>query len=88
MAGMFAGFVNSWVVGPIELVKCRMQLQNYKHQTFVAPIDVLKDLLAKEGYRGLFRGNFSTIARETFAYAAQFATYEELKQLFTNLNGG
>ena len=26
-AGMFAGFVNSFVVSPIELVKCRLQIQ-------------------------------------------------------------
>jgi len=26
LAGMFAGGVNSFVVGPIELVKCRLQL--------------------------------------------------------------
>ena len=25
-AGMFAGFVNSFVLSPIELVKCRMQI--------------------------------------------------------------
>ena len=26
VAGSFAGFVNSFVVGPIELVKCRLQM--------------------------------------------------------------
>jgi len=25
-AGTFAGFVNSFVVGPVELVKCKMQM--------------------------------------------------------------
>lgn len=29
-AGMFAGLVNSFVVSPIELVKCRMQIQTEK----------------------------------------------------------
>ena len=84
LAGMFAGLVNSLIVGPVELLKCRMQIQDYRHQAFHTPAAMLRHVLATEGARGLFRGMFSTIFREVFAYAAQFATYEETKQTILN----
>ncbi len=71
--GAFAGLVNSIVVSPVELVKCRMQIdKDFKYPT---SSHCAKHILRTEGIRGLFRGLYSTAFREIFAYAAQFATY-------------
>ena len=62
IAGMFAGSANSNVVGPIELVKCRLQLQ-YEDSSkayYKGPIHCLRTIVAEEGIRGLFKGMVST----------------------------
>lgn len=79
--GAFAGFINTFVVSPVELIKCRMQLDNSK---FKSSHECLVDILGREGPRGLFRGTFATAAREVPAYAAQFAAYELLKDALTS----
>lgn len=75
--GAFAGLVNSIVVSPVELIKCRMQLD--KDNKFLSSHHCAKEIIRTEGLRGLFQGFYSTAFREIFAYAAQFATYEYLK---------
>lgn len=76
--GAFAGLVNTIVVSPVELVKCRMQLD--KDFKYAKSSDCAKEILRAEGVRGLFRGTYSTAFREVWAYSAQFATYEFLKE--------
>jgi hypothetical protein len=68
---MFAGFVNSFVLSPIELVKCRLQVQreDKSHAYYRGPINCVKRIVREEGVNGLFKGLLSTIARETPCYA-------------------
>lgn len=75
--GAFAGLVNTIVVSPVELVKCRMQLD--KEFKYSRSYDCARQIVQAEGVRGLFRGTYSTAFREVCAYAAQFAAYEFLK---------
>ena len=72
LAGMFAGFVNSAAVSPIELIKCRLQLQTESalHAYYKGPIDCVKKMVIEEGTLSLFNGMVSTILREIPAYAA------------------
>lgn len=44
-------------------------------------------MIRKEGINGLFKGGFSTALREIFAYAAQFAVYEYLKDKIVGRSG-
>jgi hypothetical protein len=76
-SGMFAGFVNSFVLSPIELVKCRLQIQreDKAHAYYKGPIDCLKKIINEEGPKGPFKGLVSTISRETPCYAGQFGGY-------------
>ena len=69
---MFAGFTNSVVVGPIELVKCRLQLQTESAQNayYKGPLHCIQRIIIDEGPKSLFNGMVSTILREVPCYAA------------------
>lgn len=68
---MFAGFVNSFVLSPIELVKCRLQIQKEEKAKayYKGPIHCVKRIIKEEGPHGLYKGLLSTITRETPCYA-------------------
>lgn len=87
LAGSFAGFVNSFVASPIELVKIRLQaqrsLQQHSSSSYSGPLDVARKLVEKEGVaRGLFRGLGVTIVKEIPAYAGFYAGFEAAKRHF------
>ena len=46
LSGMFAGFVNSFVISPVELVKCRLQVQteNKANAYYKGPIDCTRKI--------------------------------------------
>jgi hypothetical protein len=87
MAGSFAGFVNSFVLSPIELVKCRLQIQKEaKHEAYYkGSADCIKKIIVEEGPRGLFKGLVSTITREIPCYAGQFGGYFYTKKVLAYL---
>jgi solute carrier family 25 carnitine/acylcarnitine transporter 20/29 len=90
IAGMFAGFVNSLVLSPIELVKCRLQLQEESKNKayYKGSMDCVRKIIRDEGVRnGLFKGMLSTIFREVPCYAGQFGAYCATKKMLANLKG-
>lgn len=76
---MFAGLVNSFVLSPIELVKCRMQIQTEKslaNAYYRSSLHCFGRILREEGVRqGLMKGLVATISREVPCYAGQFGGY-------------
>lgn len=86
LAGAGAGAVTSFVLTPIELVKCKMQVQMLavggegalkpRPQTLPGPIAVLMSVLRNDGVRGLWLGQTGTLIRETGGGAAWFACKE------------
>jgi len=70
-AGCFAGFMNSFVVSPIELVKCRLQIQRESAESayYRGTLHALKRILAEEGLKGVYKGTVATILREVPCYA-------------------
>ena len=71
LCGSFAGFVNSIVLSPIELVKCRLQLQTQSRTNayYKGSIDCLVKIVSEEGIsNGFFKGLVPTIVREIPAY--------------------
>ena len=71
--GMYAGFVNSFFLSPIELVKCRLQVQSESmtNSYYKGSMDCVKKVVLDEGIRqGLFKGTVATISREVPCYAA------------------
>ncbi|XP_069946856.1 mitochondrial basic amino acids transporter isoform X2 [Cherax quadricarinatus] len=98
VCGAVAGFFQSFVSSPMELVKTRVQLQTEMSATsvktlsvaasssttinncatYTSPLDCLKKIYTTEGWRGLFRGQFITIARDVPGIASYFLIYEYL----------
>lgn len=84
ICGGIAGLANCIVVTPVELVKCRLQIQfeEKKNNYYKGVIDCLKKIIKNEGWKAIYKGNVATIYREIPAYAAQFGGYYYSKQLF------
>jgi len=82
LAGAGAGAVTSFLLTPIELVKCKMQVQmlvtpsSSISQPLPGPISVLMTVIRTTGLRGLWLGHTGTFIRETGGSAAWFATKE------------
>ena len=77
LCGSIAGFVNCLVVTPIELVKCRLQIQseNKNSAYYKGVLDCIRKTYAEGAVRALYKGNSATVLREIPAYAAQFGGY-------------
>jgi len=80
----FAGAVGglaSWVVSsPTELVKCRAQLSS---RDAVSSWSITKDILRRQGPRGLYFGGGVTSIRDSVGYGFYFWSYELCKRLVT-----
>ncbi|KAI8822346.1 putative mitochondrial ornithine carrier protein [Chytriomyces cf. hyalinus JEL632] len=95
--GFFSGAIVSMVLTPVELVKCKLQVQGLnKHvpggsdlvrPTYNGPVHVLKDILRKEGVAGFYRGHLGTFLRESGGGAAWFGTYEWVCKGMMERNG-
>ncbi|XP_042519374.1 mitochondrial arginine transporter BAC1 isoform X1 [Macadamia integrifolia] len=80
-AAAYAGAIISFVLCPSELVKCRMQVQGtdslvLKHDRYSSPLDCAVKTIKTEGVKGIFRGGFATLLRESIGNSAFFCTYE------------
>lgn len=89
-AGGLTGFLATFASCPIELVKCRMQgmlemtskTANGASEKAIAmrgPGAVVVHVLKTEGFRGLYHGFSSNIARNTPGEMVFFATYEQCR---------
>lgn len=79
VAGAYAGFVNAFVVSPMELVKVQLQGQaadGVGPRYYKGPLDWCKQAYRTAGFRPLLQGLTPTVIREIPAYAAQFFAYE------------
>ena len=80
LAGAGAGAVVPFVLTPVELIKCRLQVQNNAAAGFRAykgPIDVIVQTVRTEGIaRGLYRGHTSTLLREIPGNFVWYGLYE------------
>jgi len=87
--GSVAGLVNCLVVTPVELVKCRLQIQaeTKKQAYYKGILDCLFKTYKLEGIKGLYKGNIATIFRDIPAYAGQFGGYHFGKVLLCKIRG-
>ena len=81
LAGAGAGAVVPFVLTPVELVKCRLQVQNHggagSFRVYKGPIDVIVQTVRTEGIaRGLYRGHGSTLLREIPGNFVWYGLYE------------
>jgi len=76
-AGAFAGLCISAVMTPMELIKCRLQMQDLgtRAKTFTT-LGMVKHVLSQYGLKGMYKGHLITITREVPAGAIYFGTFD------------
>jgi len=79
LSGAISGLVNTYIIGPVELVKIKMQMQK-DVKAFKSPLHCIKHIVHRSGVRGMFQGGFATIWAEVPAYVSQFYAYEMTKR--------
>lgn len=90
LAGAGTGLAVSFVLTPIELVKCRMQVQGMQPshmQKYTSTMDCLTRSIREEGLRVLYRGHLATMLRETPGTACWFGAYESFVRVMTPVGG-
>lgn len=86
-SGAFSGFAASFVLTPVELIKCKLQVLNlHQHSKKASYGTVVAKIMQKEGLAGLWHGLGSTLIREMAGTAVWFATYEETLALLRKRN--
>ncbi|KAJ1732643.1 mitochondrial ornithine carrier protein [Coemansia biformis] len=88
LSGALSGSICAIVITPVELVKCKLQVENVRGYgatpqaasqsavRFSGPLSVVAHLLKTQGIAGLYRGIAPTIGRETVGVGFWFGTYE------------
>jgi hypothetical protein len=91
-AGAGTGFCVSWVLTPIELVKCRLQVSGQPiaggapgtfHPTYSGPFNCIARSVQAEGLRVFYHGHSGTLLREIPGTACWFAAYESFLRAMT-----
>ncbi|KAI4109011.1 MAG: hypothetical protein L6R37_000729 [Teloschistes peruensis] len=80
-SGAFAGLSNSFLSGPIEHVRIRLQTQPHgAGRLYGGPLDCVRKLSSQGGavLKGVYRGQAVTVMREGMAYGMWFLTFEYL----------
>ncbi|KAG4401074.1 hypothetical protein GLYMA_07G199200v4 [Glycine max] len=80
----YSGAIISFVLGPTELIKCRMQIQGTdslvpKSSRYNSPLDCALKTVKTEGVKGIFRGGCATLLRESIGNAVFFSVYEYVR---------
>ncbi|KAH7328690.1 mitochondrial carrier domain-containing protein [Stachybotrys elegans] len=91
LTGAFSGTCTSFVLTPIELVKCKIQAPAMTGGIGAAPlrpIPIIRDILRHEGLRGFWHGQMGTLIREAGGCAAWFGAKETVTKLFYNIEAG
>lgn len=87
-AGAIAGGFTPFVLTPFELVKCRLQTVGEGFRTYKGPMDVVIQTIKEEGFfRGLYRGNMSTLLREIPGNFCWYGVYEGVCKFMTPEGG-
>jgi len=88
IAGGWAGFVISFVLTPMELVKIRQQMEGVGQKIHASKAwTIARQIVHNQGIRQLFKANTLTIAREIPANAAYFGSFIYLKETFRPIIG-
>jgi len=90
-AGGFGGFVQSFVISPLELAKIRVQVDETPmpiktvlskktpigtHSEVLGPFQALSGIYARRGLPGIYRGGSLLLIREVPGYMMYFGSYE------------
>lgn len=94
--GSFSGVFTSFVLTPVELVKCRIQapaeaaagtgVGTGARAAPLRPLAVMRDIFRHEGLLGFWHGQLGTLIREAGGCAAWFGSKETTSNLFQQRN--
>ncbi|KAK8924897.1 hypothetical protein H634G_06083 [Metarhizium anisopliae BRIP 53293] len=88
VTGAFSGVCASFVLTPIELVKCKVQVPQHADGAVapaMRPLAVVRNVFRHEGLRGFWHGQMGTLIREGGGSAAWFGAKETVTSLFYNM---
>ncbi|KAJ3086245.1 Mitochondrial carrier protein ymc2 [Quaeritorhiza haematococci] len=98
VAGAVSGTANSFLAGPIEHVRTRLQIQTKSGAAgaaagnaaayYTGPGDFVRKVYGAHGIPGIFKGQVVTIVRECLGFGMYFTTYEWLIQRAMRLPNG
>lgn len=81
LSGLFAGFCNSFLISPIELIRIKLQMQgNSSVIKYSGTVDCATQIFQFDGFRGIYQGFCSSLLRECPGFAIYFGLYETLMQ--------
>lgn len=80
VAGSVAGGLQSSVLTPTELVKCRLQIQMTSRRS-QGLVQCVQDVYKERGFRGFFAGLGPTLLRDLPAFGCYFSLYEITKDV-------
>lgn len=87
ISGGVAGSFASFVLTPVELVKCKLQVANLKNTVNNHTVlNTISKTLKESGVKGLWKGQSSTFLRESLGGCVWFSTYEISKKFLKNKN--
>jgi len=78
-AGLTAGFIESLLITPFELIKTNLQTSNNRY-----PLIVVKNIYKENGIIGLYKGFISTASRQCINQSFNFTIYYKLRNKFIN----
>ena len=83
IAGGFAGLSAVTITYPTDLIRRRLQLQNFDSSVprYSGILDCVQKIRADEGVRGLYRGLFATYTKLFPTIGIQFLVMERLKAI-------
>ncbi|XP_033061513.1 solute carrier family 25 member 45 isoform X1 [Trachypithecus francoisi] len=90
LAGCTGGFLQAYCLAPFDLIKVRLQNQTEPMAQpgspppqYRGPVHCAASIFREEGYRGLFRGAWALMLRDTPTMGIYFITYEGLCRQYT-----
>lgn len=83
ISGGISGIIAAFILTPLELVKCNLQVQNSSvGPIFKGPFEFIVYKVKSEGLKGLWKGNISCLLREIPGNMVWFSSYEFIKSRF------
>lgn len=90
ITGAFSGVFTSFVLTPIELVKCKIQVPEHEagapKRAPLKPLKVVRDIFRTDGFLGFWHGQMGTLIREAGGCAAWFGSKETTSKFFMSQN--
>lgn len=83
LAGGLAGVLQSFIVSPLDLLKCRMQAMRIKQQQQQQKLESLRDTFKRTSFKELlYNGLMFTMLRDAPAYALYFYFFYGIKTTY------